>query len=250
MRTRADILAEVYAPEFFPGEFVRINVDIARIARLGIILRVTRIPFDDEFIFAVAVQVPRAHIARSVCAGGLVRHRELRRSVESQRPVRERLPARSVRDRPVERHHQRGFRTFRAIRHGSDFVDARRFPRCVEEIRRVLRADRRTFSAVAVKVEFRSRRVRAEETPAHEHARTGVRGDQPPPEIFHLMHAGEKRRRAERARNRHNLHSVPNHNQPRFYDAETITAQAKYIYKSTLIKIKSLHYFYKQAKIK
>nr|GEU28583.1 indole-3-acetaldehyde oxidase [Tanacetum cinerariifolium] len=59
---RADVLAEVDAPQARAVEFVGVQIRVARVAGLGVILGVGRLPFDDQFVRAVAVQVGRGAV--------------------------------------------------------------------------------------------------------------------------------------------------------------------------------------------
>ena len=71
----ADVLAEVDSPEARAVQLHAVYKDRARIAVLRVVLRVTRVPLEDQIQLAVAVEVAHAHVVRGVGAGGAVGHR-------------------------------------------------------------------------------------------------------------------------------------------------------------------------------
>ena len=64
--TGTDILAQIDAPELCSVEFITIKNHIARIAIVGIVVRVGRVPFHYQFILTVTIHVAHATVVRSV----------------------------------------------------------------------------------------------------------------------------------------------------------------------------------------
>ena len=69
MGAGADVAPEVDAPQPCPGQRVGVEIDRAGVAALRVVFRVRRIPFDDELVLAVAVQVAGARVVRAVGVG-------------------------------------------------------------------------------------------------------------------------------------------------------------------------------------
>ena len=61
-----DINTQIDAPELFSLQGISVQVNIAGIARLGIVFGVGRIPFYHQIVAAVIVQVTCTHIAGSI----------------------------------------------------------------------------------------------------------------------------------------------------------------------------------------
>ena len=62
VRTGTDVLTQIDAPELGAIQFVAIQDDIARIAIVRIIMGVTWIPFQNQFIFSIAIHIAHAAI--------------------------------------------------------------------------------------------------------------------------------------------------------------------------------------------
>ena len=66
VRTRADVAAEVDAPQPGPVQLVGVEVDVARVAGVGVVLGVGRVPLHDDLVLAVAVEIADAGVVRGV----------------------------------------------------------------------------------------------------------------------------------------------------------------------------------------
>src|SRR5262249_44743604 len=66
VRAGANVATEVDAPQPRPIELVSVQVDIAGVAGLRIVFRVRGVPFEDDLVFAVAVEVADATVVRGV----------------------------------------------------------------------------------------------------------------------------------------------------------------------------------------
>ena len=66
VRTGTDVLTQIDAPELGAIQFVAIQDDITRISIVRIIMGVTWIPFQNQFIFAIAIHIAHAAIIRGV----------------------------------------------------------------------------------------------------------------------------------------------------------------------------------------
>src|SRR5262249_59056298 len=74
----ANVATEVDAPQPRPVELVSVEVDIARVAGLRIVFRVRGVPFEDDLVLAVAVEIADATVVRAVSVI-LARRRHARR---------------------------------------------------------------------------------------------------------------------------------------------------------------------------
>ena len=84
----ADVRSEVDAPQACPGQRVGVEIDRAGVAALRVVFRVRRIPFDDELVLAVAIQVAGARVVRAVGVGFAGRRRTAGRNLERHAQVR------------------------------------------------------------------------------------------------------------------------------------------------------------------
>ena len=66
MRTGTDVLTQIDAPELGTIQFVAIQDHIARIAIMRIIMGITWVPFQNQFIFSIAIHIAHAAIIRGV----------------------------------------------------------------------------------------------------------------------------------------------------------------------------------------
>lgn len=57
MGTRADVDAEVYAPEQCTVELIAVEQGGARVAVMGIIVSIGRVPFQDDLILPVTINI-------------------------------------------------------------------------------------------------------------------------------------------------------------------------------------------------
>src|SRR5262249_9579607 len=62
----ANVSTEVDAPQPRPIELVSVEIDVARVAGLRIVLRVRGVPFENDLVFAVAVEIADATVVRAV----------------------------------------------------------------------------------------------------------------------------------------------------------------------------------------
>src|SRR5690606_4626398 len=73
MRSRTDIATQVYPPQASAREFIGVNEDVAGVAGLGIVLCVRRLPFHDDFVFTVTIQVTHTQVIGDVVVGHPIR---------------------------------------------------------------------------------------------------------------------------------------------------------------------------------
>ena len=66
VRTGTDVLTQIDAPELGTIQFVAIQDHIARIAIMRIIMGITWVPFQNQFIFSIAIHIAHAAIIRGV----------------------------------------------------------------------------------------------------------------------------------------------------------------------------------------
>src|SRR5262249_21971064 len=78
VRAGANVTTEVNAPQPRPVKLVSVEVDIARVAGLRIVFRVRGVPFEDDLVFTVAVEIADATVVRAVGIS-LARRRHARR---------------------------------------------------------------------------------------------------------------------------------------------------------------------------
>ena len=69
MRTRPDVDTQVDPPELRAVELVGVEVLVARVAHLGHVLGVGRVPLDDDLVVTVPVQVGDGGVVRTVRVG-------------------------------------------------------------------------------------------------------------------------------------------------------------------------------------
>ena len=82
MRTGADVLAEVDSPEAGAVKLHAVDKHRARIAVFRVVLRVARVPLEDQIQLAVAIEVTHAHVVRGVGTRRAVRHLLRFRNIE------------------------------------------------------------------------------------------------------------------------------------------------------------------------
>ena len=85
--TGTDILAQIDAPELCSVEFITIKNHIARIAIVGIVVRVGRVPFHYQFILTVTIHVAHATVVRGVHIGPSIWSSSTLRTVDGQRLI-------------------------------------------------------------------------------------------------------------------------------------------------------------------
>ena len=85
--TGTDILAKIDAPELCSVEFITIKNHIARIAIVGIVVRVGRVPFHYQFILTVTIHVAHATVVRSVGIAPAIWSRATLRTIDGQRLI-------------------------------------------------------------------------------------------------------------------------------------------------------------------
>ena len=86
----ADVLTQIHAPQLLAVELVAVDIHVARVAALAVVLGVARIPFHEQLILAVAINIANRAVVRSVAVvAACVRARC--RAVQFQRHV-ERAP--------------------------------------------------------------------------------------------------------------------------------------------------------------
>src|SRR5262249_2501800 len=78
VRACANVAPEGDAPRRRPIEFVSVELDMARVAGLRIVFRIRGVPFDDDLVLAVAVEIADAAVVRAVSVI-LARRRHARR---------------------------------------------------------------------------------------------------------------------------------------------------------------------------
>lgn len=61
-----DVLSQVDTPQLSSVELVAVEVDVSRQSRLGVVLGVCRVPFDDYLVLPVAVDVAHGAVVGSV----------------------------------------------------------------------------------------------------------------------------------------------------------------------------------------
>ena len=66
VRTGTDVLTQIDAPELGTIQFIAIQDHIARIAIMRIIMGITWVPFQNQFIFSIAIHIPHAAIIGSI----------------------------------------------------------------------------------------------------------------------------------------------------------------------------------------
>ena len=191
MGARADVLAQVDAPQLFAVHLVAVNIHVSRVAALRVVLLVARIPLYDKLEFTVAVQVAHAHVVRSVAAAGAVGHLEVARAIKLEGRVRDVLAVGT--GRLVEHEREPGLRAFLAVRDRGDRVFGGRLARSVKVVCRAVPCDGRNFCPVAVEIEFGIRGVAPEQAPADQHAFSDVRSHETAAQVFHLTRGRERR---------------------------------------------------------
>ena len=60
--TRTDVFAKVNAPQLFTSQSVAINQHITRVAFVAIIMSIGGIPFQNDFILAIAIHIANTGI--------------------------------------------------------------------------------------------------------------------------------------------------------------------------------------------
>ena len=184
MGARADVLAQVDAPQLFAVHLVAVNIHVARVAALRVVLLVARVPLYDKFEFPVAVQVAHAHVVRGVAAAGTVGHLEVAWAVKLEGRVRNVLAVGT--GRLVEHEREPGLRAFLAVHDCGDRILGGRLARSVEVVCCTVPCDDRNFCPVAVKIELGIRGVAPEQAPADQHAVPDVCSHETAAQVFHL----------------------------------------------------------------
>ena len=180
MGAGTDVDAQVEPPEQGAVKCVGVKKGVAGVTALGNVLGIRRIPFDDELISPVAVDVADAHVVGRVGVG-LPRRGD---------PV-SRFPQRKVVKRFKPRRDRSAAPALLAPDDGGHAVLGRAGARRVVVVGAA--GDRRDGPAVAVDAEVRPRHsavavpghLLAEQPPAQEHALAGGGGDQPAVEALH-----------------------------------------------------------------
>ena len=85
--TCTDVLPQVDAPEFLAVQFVAIKDDITRITVVRVVVRIGRIPFQDDFILTISIHISHATIIRGIGIGASVGSRSSLWAVNRQRLV-------------------------------------------------------------------------------------------------------------------------------------------------------------------
>ncbi len=70
VRARADILPQIHSPEPLARQPQAVDIDIARRARLRVVLGIARVPFEENLVNPVAVHIAHGTVARRI---GVVR---------------------------------------------------------------------------------------------------------------------------------------------------------------------------------
>ena len=191
VRTRTNVLAQVDSPKTRAVELVGIDKHRARVTRLRVVMRIGRIPLQNQFIFTIAIEVGSTHVVRSVGAPFAIRHRLRSRDFKFQSSVRERLSA--IRDSLVQHQRKRSLRLFLAIDYSGHLVLGRRLSILVQIASARRLCDRGNFRSIAIEIEFRRRVIRAEQAPAYQHSGANIRCDKPTSQVFHLTRCGKRR---------------------------------------------------------
>ena len=168
MSTRTDVLAKVNAPQALAVELVGIDKHRTRITRLRVIVCVRRIPLQNQFVFAVAIEVGSTHIVRNVSALFTVRHRLSSRNFKFNRLVGEGISA--VRDRLIQNERQTNLGLFFTIDNGSHRVLGGRCARSIKVARAGRLTNRGNLLSITIEDKFRRRVVGAQQAPANQHA--------------------------------------------------------------------------------
>jgi hypothetical protein len=113
-----DIAAEIDAPESCAIQFVGVEKHVARIAGLRVVLRVGRIPFQDDFVLTIAIEIGGAAIVCGVTERDVVGRATIRGWREGNAEVRANRRTGWHRE-PVAR------RQFLAGKHGADKIGLR-----------------------------------------------------------------------------------------------------------------------------
>jgi hypothetical protein len=82
VRTGADVAPEVDPPHPAAAQPVGVDVDVAGVARLGVVLGVGGVPLEDHLVAAVTVEVAHAHVVGGVGVGDAVRCGPARRGLD------------------------------------------------------------------------------------------------------------------------------------------------------------------------
>ena len=167
MSTRTDVLAKVNAPQALAVELVGIDKHRTRITRLRVIVCVRRIPLQNQFVFAVAIEVGSTHIVRNVSALFTVRHRLSSRNFKFNRLVGEGISA--VRDRLIQNERQTNLGLFFTIDNGSHRVLGGRCARSIKVARAGRLTNRGNLLSITIEDKFRRRVVGAQQAPANQH---------------------------------------------------------------------------------
>ncbi len=180
----ADVLAQVDAPELGAIQLVAVEEHFAGIAVVGIVVGVGRVPFQDDFILAVAVHVAHTTVVGAVGIGSAVGSGSALRTVEGQRPVKVGPGLHGLRHLPWRRRIHLGL-----LLVGNDAVAA-----VGSALRVGVVGDgqlRGNDSSVALHVEAHRRAVRSEHPPTEEHALVlGRQCHHATVQFLHLRHRG------------------------------------------------------------
>ena len=196
VRAAADVRAEVNAPEPRAIELVAVEISVAGKTALRVVVRVGGIPFQNNFVFTIAVHIAHAAIVR----GFIERHAVPSDAAgrRRERDVQVLLRWRIGRQRPDG---ARGLR--HAVEHGLNEPRVREREvggvGVIATVGQVGGDEIRHAAGHAVEIEFGVRRIRAEQTPANVGG-CGSRAhdDDAAPEFFQLalrQRGGEQRQK-------------------------------------------------------
>ena len=190
MSTCADILAEVNAPKALAIQLVGINKHGTRITRLRVIVSVRRIPFENQFIFAVTIEVSRAHIVRNVSARFTVRHSLCCRRLHFKSLIWEGFSA--IGDRFIQNERQTNLRLLLAIDNGSHRVLGGSGASSIKVARAGRLANRGNLLSITIEDKFRRRVVGAQQAPTDKHSLAHIGRHKAACQVFHLTRCSKR----------------------------------------------------------
>ena len=177
VRASADVAPEVDAPQARAVELDRLDIDVAGVSRSRVVLRVRRVPQEDQLVLAVSVDVAHGAVARRVRGSAAVGHGLVGRLVERDVEVVRCPDAELVGDRDLA-----------VVDLGCDEVGRVGCALDIDEVRRVGEGRIRDLRAVAVDVEAHRAIVEAEQAPAEVDAVVGGHGDGGAVEVLDVAH--------------------------------------------------------------
>ncbi len=197
----ANVATEVDAPQPRPTELVSVEVDVARVAGLRIVLRVRGVPFDDDLVLAVAVEIADATVVRAVSVILARRRHARRRNLQGNAQVLPDWGVGSQRERRARRSLEAGDDRTHGVSVRSSQVRA-----AVNEVGRAIdgrcvEKNGRSSAGRAVEIEGDVRRIGPQHAPAYENLRRR-RADchDAATEILHQRRPGRRLPHASRRR--------------------------------------------------